>query len=123
LGNKRVLVIDDETEIAQMLKDTLELKGYEVEVALSGEEGLSKIKEAKPDAITLDIVMPGISGLQVLRILKKNPETYHIPIIIMSVYDNLVQESMALGASCSFVKPINIQELSNAIEKIFDVLI
>jgi len=120
---KKLLVIDDEVSITQMLKDTLELKGYDVDIALSGEEALGKIRKVKPDAITLDIVMPGLSGLQILRILKKAPETYHIPIIVMSVYDNLAHEGMTLGASYALVKPINIHKLCDIIEKTFNALI
>ena len=87
---KRILVIDDEKSIAEMIKDNLELRGYKVDVASDGIAGFEKIKETKPDAVILDIIMPGMDGYQVLRVIKKDKETKYVPVILISSYEAFV---------------------------------
>jgi len=120
---KKLLVVDDDDAVAQMLQDVLQERGYDVEVALSGEEALAKISKVKPDCVTLDIVMPRMSGLEVLRILKKSPQTYHIPIILISSYEDLVKNGTTLGVASFILKPIRIDHLCTILEKILDALI
>ena len=80
----KILVIEDEGIIIDLLQKKLEKEGYDVEVARDGEEGLRKIKEIWPDLILLDIEMPKLNGFGVMEEINKNPALKRIPIIVMS---------------------------------------
>ncbi len=82
--SKRILVVDDEPDLIQVVRVTLQTKGYTVEDATDGQEALRKIERNRPDLVLLDLMMPVMSGLEVVRRLKKNEETRDIPIIVMS---------------------------------------
>ena len=81
---KRILLVDDEPDIVAMLKFRLEKEGYEVITASSGEDCLKEAEEKYPDVILLDVLLPGISGLEVSRRLKANSVTKDIPIIMVT---------------------------------------
>ena len=80
----KILIIEDEGIIIDLLQKKLEKEGYDVEIARDGEEGLKKIKEIWPDLILLDIEMPKISGLGVMEEINKSPALKRIPVIVMS---------------------------------------
>ena len=80
----KILIVEDEGIIIDLLQKKLEKEGYEVEVARDGEEGLRKIREIWPDLILLDLEMPKMSGLGVMEEINKNPTLKRIPIIVMS---------------------------------------
>ena len=115
---RRVLVIDDEDIITDMLKDVLESKGYEVIVANSGREGLARALDFKPNLIVLDINMPGMSGFEVLSNLKKNAETRNIPVIISTINDSKLEidRGYSLGAKKFLVKPYSANFLQKTLE-------
>ncbi len=116
---KKILVIDDEVAIAQLIRLYLEDRGYEVQTVLSGTEALSKIQEFKPDIITLDIMMPELNGFQLLELLKSKPETASIPVILVSVVEGPQKErGFRLGAVDFVPKPIEPDELFDAISKV-----
>jgi two-component system alkaline phosphatase synthesis response regulator PhoP len=83
MRQSRVLVVDDEPDIVEMLKMALE-RQFEVIIAYDGTEGLARAREDKPDAIVLDIMMPGMDGFAVCRELKKDSTTLSIPILILT---------------------------------------
>lgn len=117
--HKRILVIEDEEIIASMLKDTLELMGHEVVVALSGLEGLRRAETLKPDVITLDVMMPGLDGLQVLKELKGSEATKNIPVILVSIAGtSYMTEGLKLGAVAFFRKPLNFKSLNEKIQQL-----
>ncbi len=113
----RVLVIDDEPEVAGMLSDTLEIMGYETLIAYSGREGLARALEFMPDIITLDLNMPGMDGFKVLKELKGNDATRNIPVLIASVSENRndINKGLDLGARKYFIKPFPVNMLQEAI--------
>jgi len=116
---KKILVIDDEFAIAQLIKLYLEDKGYSVNTALSGTEGVKKAKEQKPDIITLDIMMPEMNGFQVMEVLKQDPDTSKIPVILISVVGGPQKErGFRLGAIDFVSKPIEEDKLFNSIKKV-----
>lgn len=118
-NGKKILVIEDEEIIAAVLKDSLNAMGHEVVVAYSGVEGLRKANQIQPDIITLDIMMCGLGGLQILKQLKANKETKDIPIIIISIAaDSMRGEVLKLGAIAFLKKPINFNELNEKIKRI-----
>ena len=104
---KNILVIDDDPSIRNLLRQELEAKGYVVREAGSGQEAIAKVRESRPDLITLDIVMEGISGYDVAAILKSDPATLDIPIIIVSVLDDK-NKGRHLGIDSYVTKPLDM---------------
>ena len=84
INKQKVLIIEDEDLIARMYEKTLSVDGFEVEVAIGGNEGLEKAKSFKPDVILLDIMMPEPDGMEVLETLKRQPETSEIPVVMLT---------------------------------------
>src|SRR5574341_1269144 len=114
-----VLVIDDEAEAADIIREHLQAAGYRVEIAHSGPEGLRRARELQPAAITLDVMMPGTDGWQVLSDLKADTSTGRIPVVICSIIDS-VPRSLAISVSEHVVKPINRERLLKAINRVLD---
>jgi len=81
---KKVLVVDDESNIADLAKIKLTSGGFDVDTANSGEEALEKVAIDPPDVVVLDVMMPGMDGREVARRLKGDPETKHIPILMLT---------------------------------------
>jgi len=116
---KKILVIDDEPAIADLIKINLEADGYEVDTALDGMEGIEKAKASPPDVITLDVLMPGMNGFQVMELLKKNPGTADIPVIFISIVEGPQKDrGFHLGAVDFLTKPIEYGELLKSLKKI-----
>ncbi len=111
---KRILLVEDEPLLGNLLKQRLEKEGFEIVLARDGEEALAKLRESKPDLILLDIILPKISGFELLETLQADPQFERAPVIVIS---NLGQESdvargQALGAIQYFVKAkVSIEEL------------
>jgi CheY-like chemotaxis protein/nitrogen-specific signal transduction histidine kinase len=112
-AQKKIMVIDDEKDLCDTAKGILEGKNYAVTTALSGQEGLDKIKESKPDLIVLDLMMPEMDGFAVAEKLKKNPETSQIPIIVLTALDQeeSAKRVLSLGAKGYLVKPFEPEAL------------
>ena len=110
-----VLVVDDEPPARELLASYLDPE-YRIATAESGPEAVKKAKELLPDAITLDILMPGGNGFETLVALRKTPETTNIPIIIVSIVDQK-QVGFALGAADYLIKPIRKPMLLEAIRR------
>jgi len=118
---KRILLVDDEPAIVQPFKLYLSRLGYEVEAAYDGKEGLEKALTTKPDIIVLDVVMPQMNGKEVLRHLKSDPATAHIPVIMLTGAATQaadVSESWVEGAETHLGKPCEPSELTLWIERI-----
>lgn len=113
----RVLIVDDSPTEVYILKNMLEKNGFQTLTANSGEEGVQKAREEKPDLILMDVVMPGLNGFQATRQISRDPETSAIPIIIVTTKDQETDKVWGLrqGARDYVTKPANEREL---IEKI-----
>ena len=101
-----VLLVEDDPSVLEMYRLKLELDGYRVNTALDGEEGLKKAGDLSPDIIFLDIRLPKMDGLEVLRKLRSQEKTRNIPVIILSNYDeeDLVARGLRLGAHEYLIK-------------------
>ena len=117
---RRVLIIDDEAETCRMLSTALELFGFETAFALSGLEALDMMNGFKPEAIVLDLMMPGIDGFEVARRVRANPQTQSVPIVVVTAMGEASAEQRAreAGATEFMHKPIGIAELADAIKKL-----
>ena len=111
-----ILVIDDDPTIHDLVKRFLVKQGFEVLTANSGAEGIRLARIVQPEAITLDVMMPGMDGWSVLTALKANPHTAGIPVIMMTMVDDQ-NLGYALGASEYLLKPINGKQLEAILDK------
>lgn len=102
----KILLVDDEEAILDVFKQALEQAQLEVITALTGSDGMDKTRKEHPDVIFLDQVLPDMNGNQVLQQLKADPDTKHIPIAMLSNYnqDTLVQNAIKMGASDYILK-------------------
>lgn len=113
MGNRSILIIEDDSDIAEMLRYNLERERYQVLTAPSGEAGLDMVRTAAPALILLDLGLPGIQGLEVCRYLKLQPAAAHIPIIMLTARgeESDVVLGLELGADDYMTKPFKIREL------------
>lgn len=109
-GINRILVVDDDTYIRDLLEISLQMRSYEVVTAADGHEGEAVARQLLPDAIILDVMMPGIDGLSVLRNLRSDPATENIPVVLLTAKtaDPDVWAGWESGASYYMAKPFDI---------------
>ncbi|GAB1371808.1 response regulator [Candidatus Kapaibacterium sp.] len=114
----RILIIDDEEDITNNLRDLLEIHDYEVSVANNGEEGIKMILSTNPDLIICDINMPVMSGLELIQELRKYPEYYMTPFLFLTANsgNDAVRLGMRLGADDYLTKPYKSNELLKAVD-------
>lgn len=115
---KRVLIVDDEPNIVTALEFLLEKRGYEVTVAVNGEEALAQVETFKPDLVLLDVMMPKASGYEVCQRLRSDPRWQGIKIVMLSAKGREVEVSkgMSLGADLYVTKPFSSAELVATID-------
>ncbi|MDQ6689567.1 MAG: response regulator, partial [Gemmatimonadota bacterium] len=116
-GDRTVLVIENDQNFAKVLLDMARDKGYKGVVELDGDAGLRAAREFRPDAITLDIDMPGMDGFEVLDRLKRDPETRHVPVHIISGVEEK-REGLQAGAIAFLSKPVSKEALDAAFARI-----
>lgn len=115
---KRLLIIDDDNDIREVARMTLEMiGGYELVTAVSGHDGLVKAKETRPDAILLDVMMPDMDGPETFRRLQQDPNTQHIPVILLTAKVQAADRRgfSELGVTGVLAKPFDPMRLSNQI--------
>jgi CheY-like chemotaxis protein len=115
-GPSTVLVIDDDRLVRDLLRRFLEKSGFRVAAASNGEDGLRHARDLRPAMITLDVVMAGMDGWEVLRALKADPDLAGIPVIMITIVDNPAL-GVALGAAEYLTKPIDWRRLGGALAK------
>lgn len=120
MEKKNILLVDDEIEFVSTLAERLRMRGFEADISTNGAEAMDKFNNADFDVVVLDIFMPGMSGLDVLKEIKKiNLET---PIILLTGHGGTKEgmEGMALGAYDYLMKPIDIDDLMSKINAATD---
>ena len=120
MSKGKILVVDDEIYIVHILDFSLGMEGYEVVTALDGEQALHKVKSDKPDLVVLDIMMPKLDGYETCKILKNDPETKNIPVILLSAKGRNVDQKMGfqVGADDYITKPFSPRKLVERINMI-----
>ena len=113
MARERILVIEDEPDIAEVLQYNLEKEGFEVEMARRGDAGLEAVRRDAPDLIVLDLMLPGIDGLELTRMLKRDSATSKLPIVMLTArgeeLDRIV--GLELGADDYIAKPFSPREV------------
>ena len=118
----RVLLVDDEKEFVESLSERLELRNLKAKVAYDGEQALQAVQEDKPDVMILDLRMPGIDGIEVLRKMKKDHPK--VPVVILTGHgtDKDKKEVLRLGASAYLQKPVDVDQLVGTLHKVWNRL-
>ena len=116
----KILVVDDEINITQILEFSIGAEGYEVITASNGEEAIDKARREKPDLIILDIMMPRIDGYEACRILKSNPLTKNIPVVLLTAKGRDIDKRLGyeVGATDYIIKPFSPNKLIDRIHEL-----
>src|SRR5512142_2493898 len=113
MGKARLLIVEDDYDISNMLRIYFSAQGYDVDTALRGSEALEKTRQVMPNLIVLDIMLPDIDGYEVCRNLRMSTRTSHIPVIFLTQKDERSDklQGLELGADDYITKPFDIEEL------------
>ena len=117
---KTVMIIEDEADAAELFSEMMRINGFRVIKMFSSAPAIPIIAQEKPDVILLDVMMPDISGLEVLRYIRREPELASIPVIILSAKSmpGDIKIGLEAGASMYLTKPVGFQDLKQAVEQV-----
>jgi DNA-binding response OmpR family regulator len=119
----KILVVDDEPEACDALKEFLSMKGYEVSTAQDGQTALRKIKEYDPQIVLLDVIMPGMNGIEVLQEIKKMDPKIGVIMVTVVTDEAQAKKTLELGAYDYITKPVDLNYLETVVlVKILDYL-
>lgn len=117
---KKILIVDDQSDILDVLKEALEMEGYSV-IALSyTEDIINSVNEFHPDLVMLDFLLAGINGGEHCHFLKTDPVTAHIPIIMMSGYPRVLESLGNYGADVFIPKPFDLHQLISTVKHLLE---
>lgn len=121
--SKRILLVDDEEGFLSVIKEALEIRGFEVISAKNAVEAGIELASKKPDLILMDIRMPGINGIQACASIKRNPNTADIPVIVVSAISDEaeIKKARKTGVEDYFIKPVDIEKLVSRIKEVLKV--
>ena len=111
MSKKNILIVEDEKDIQELIRYNLSKEGYQVTSADSGEEGLQAVQSLHPDLVILDLMLPGMDGMEVCRQMKKNPATADIPIIMLTAKgdESDIVAGLEMGADDYVTKPFSLK--------------
>lgn len=109
MANGRILVVDDEEDIRELVRFNLAKEGFEVDAVGSGEEAVARVKQEVPDLLVLDLMLPGLDGPDVCRLLKNTPRSAHLPVVMLTAKgeDVDIVEGLEMGADDYITKPFS----------------
>jgi adenylate cyclase len=121
MANKKILIVEDDVLMLEMLKDRLEANNYNVVTAENGKDGSFKAMTEKPDLILADIMMPELDGIEMTKIIRANSDLKDVPIIVVSALGRSedIQKAMNAGANDYLIKPYSANDL---LKKIGDLI-
>jgi two-component system, cell cycle response regulator len=117
---RRVLVVDDDPLILEVLKTVLDLEEFDVVTAADGEAGLQRLRQQRPDVVVCDVMMPGIDGLEVCRRIKADPATADLPVVLLTARDRAEDRAAGEEAGCDayLTKPFSPLHLIDVISDV-----
>jgi CheY-like chemotaxis protein len=115
----RILLADDDNRVLQVVSRYLDLEGYDIEAVTDGEQAVSKAVANPPDLILLDIMMPGVDGLEACRRIRANPATANTPVLMFSALKEEAEAARDAGADGLLPKPFTLPTLGNAVKTFF----
>jgi len=119
-GAGRVLVVDDDDVIRQLITVNLELEGFDVVTAVDGQDALEKVKDAQPQVVTLDVMMPRLDGWEAAARLRADPDTAHIKVVLLSAraQEADLQRGERIGVDAYLTKPFDPDELIDLVRRL-----
>jgi DNA-binding response OmpR family regulator len=117
----RILVVDDDPRLLHIVEMYLSIEGYDVVTAENGEDGLKEVEAERPDLVILDIMMPGMDGIEACRRIRTNAETQSVPVVMFSALssDDDVERARLAGANHLITKPFNLVGLGSVVNTFF----
>ena len=118
-SQKTIIVVEDDQDAAEMVEEMMRVSGFRVLKTHGSASAITMITDEKPDAVILDIMMPDISGLEVLHFMRRNPKLAGIPVVVVSAkgLPTDIKTGLDAGASIYLTKPVRFSDLKDAIEK------
>jgi CheY-like chemotaxis protein len=115
---KQVLVIDDNADLLMMLTAVLKTKGYAITVSETADNVIDLILEVKPDIILMDMLLSGTDGREICKLIKANPSTASVPLVMLSAYPQAITDCLAAGADAFIEKPFDMKVLLDTVNKL-----
>ena len=121
MSRGRILVVDDDPRLLHIVEMYLKIEGYEVVTAENGEDGLKEAEAHRPDLVILDIMMPGMDGIEACRRIRTNADTQTVPVVMFSALssDDDVERARLAGANHLITKPFNLVGLGSVVRTFF----
>ncbi len=117
VDRRRILLVDDDERILRFLRIKLMASGYEVSTAMTGHGAQSMIESDAPDVLILDLKMPGMGGVDLLKRLSK---PWRFPVVVMTAASDLAADALSLGADAYLPKPFNLDELVSTVRSLLE---
>jgi two-component system alkaline phosphatase synthesis response regulator PhoP len=116
----KIVIVEDEPDTAEMFAEMMRMSGYQILKAYNGTSAVALITKEKPAAVVLDLMMPDLSGLEVLRYVRSDPEIADIPVIVVSAKSlpSDIKKGLEAGASVYLTKPVGFLDLKSAVERV-----
>jgi len=117
---KKIIIVEDQPDVADLLEEMLSIDGYQISKIHSSTGALSEIQTENPDVVLLDIMMPDVSGLEVLRFLQREPGLQQIPVVILSARTSSadIRAGLDAGATVYLTKPVDVDVLREAVARV-----
>jgi DNA-binding response OmpR family regulator len=121
MSQGRILIVDDDPRLLHIVAMYLGIEGYDVVTAENGEDGLREIEAHRPDLVILDIMMPGMDGVEACRRIRADPETQNLPVVMFSALssDDDIERARLAGANHLITKPFNLVGLGSVVKTFF----
>jgi CheY-like chemotaxis protein len=119
--SKKVLVVEDQADSREMLKTLLMFEGFSVVTAADGHDGIEKALAQPPDVILTDLHMPGLHGLDMMKLLRQTPQFYKTPIIVLTADTDANEVAFKAGADQVLIKPISFDDLFDSIKRLLEI--
>ncbi|HZD55259.1 MAG TPA: response regulator [Anaerolineales bacterium] len=115
---KKILIVEDEPDTAEMFAEMMRMSGYEIYKAYNGSSAVALVRKEKPAAVVLDLMMPDLSGLEVLRLVRNDVNIADTPVIVVSAKSlpSDIKDGLEAGASVYLTKPVGYLDLKAAVE-------
>ena len=119
LEPQKIIIVEDEPDTAEMFAEMMRLSGYQVVKSYGSTSAMGLINKEKPDAVVLDVMMPDVSGLEVLQFMRRDPALSDIPVIVVSAKSlpSDIRSGLDAGATVYLTKPVAFMDLRRAVEK------